>query len=283
MIEYRLIGPDYFEAIRTRVASGRTFSEAEVRQGREAVILNEAAVQLLFPGEEPIGKTVHSGLGGRRSLVVGVVKDIRSEGLDQPAVPMVYMPYFPGWGLRLIARSKSAPAGLLPLLKDRIRAASPGTLLQRFQPVEEILDNTVHDRMVSSVLVSGLALLGLIISSVGLYGTLAAQVQERRREIGVRIALGAMASGVVLAILSDGLRVVAFGTVAGMAGSVLAGRAIQRELYGIGPLDFPSFAAALVLLSGAALAAGLIPAWKAWQVDPIHALNNAIVSPRPGV
>jgi hypothetical protein len=274
MIEYRLIGPDYFETIRTGVASERTFSKAEVRQGREAVILNEAAVQRLFPGEEPIGKTVHSGFGGRRSLVVGVVNDIRGEGLDQPAVPMVYMPYFPGWGLPLIARSKNAPAALLPLLKDRIRAASPGTLLQRFQPVEEIPDNTVHDRMVSSVLVSGLALLGLIISSVGLYGTLAAQVQEGRREIGVRIALGAMASDVVLAILSDGLRVVAFGTVAGMAGSVIAGRAIQRELYGIGPLDFPFFAAALVLLSGAALAACLIPAWKAWQVDPIPALNT---------
>ena len=186
---------------------------------------------------------------------------------------MVYLPYFYQFGLRFTMRSSMAPAALLPLLKERVRAANPGALVQRFRPLPEILDETVHDRMVSGVLVGGFALLGLIVSSVGLYGTLAAQVQERRREIGVRIALGARMRNVVATILGHGLRIVAFGALAGIAGSVLAGRAIQGELYGVSAWDFTSFAVALALLSSAALAACLIPAIKAGRVDPIRTLN----------
>jgi len=273
MIAYRLIGPSYFETLGAHLASGRTFSQDEVQQGREVVILNEAAVRLLFSGESAIGRTVHSGFGDRRSVVVGIVKDIRAEGLDQAAAPMVYMPYFSGWGLRFIIRSGSAPVSLLPLLKERVRFVNSGALLQRFRPLADTLDETVRERMVSGVLIGGFALLGLMISSVGLYGTMAAQVQQRRREIGLRIALGATVRNVVATILGDGLRIVAFGALAGIGGSVAAGRAIQRELYGVSPLDFTSFAVALALLSIAALAACLIPAFRAGHVDPIQALN----------
>jgi predicted permease len=276
MIDYRLIGPGYFETLGAHLAAGRTFSEDEVQQSRQVVILNQAAERLLFPGAAALGRTVHSALGDRRSVVVGVVKDIRSERLDQAPGAMVYMPYAPyfsGVGLRFIVRTGSAPGTFLPLLRARIHDADPGVLLQRFRPLSDVLDETVRDRMVSGVLVGGFALLGLIVSSVGLYGTLAAQVQQRRREIGVRIALGATVRRVAVTILGEGLRIVLLGALAGMAGSVAAGRLIQRELYGVSPLDMTSFAAALVLLSGAALAACLIPAWQAARVDPIQALN----------
>ena len=227
------------------------------------MILNEAAARLLFPGGSAIGRTVHSGIGDRKSTVAGVVKNIRTEGLDQAAVPMVYMPYFSGWGLRLIVRSGSAPAAVLPLLRDRVRSASPGALLLRYRPLDEILDETVRGRMLSGTLIGGFALLGLVISSVGLYGTLAAQVQQRRREIGVRIAMGATVRNVVATILGDGLRIVVFGALAGIGGSLAAGWAIQRELYGVSPRDLTSFAVALALLSIAALTACLIPAFRA--------------------
>jgi predicted permease len=273
MIAYRLIGPSYFETLGAHIAGGRTFSAEDVRQGRQVAILNESAERLLFSGETAIGRTVHSGIGDRRSVVVGVVKDIRTEGLDQAAVPMVYMPYFPQFGLRFIVRSASAPGALLPLLRARLRAEEPGTLLQRFRPLADILDDTVRERMVSGVLVGGFALLGLIVSSVGLYGTLAALVQQRRREIGVRIALGATARKVAATILREGLWIVAVGSAGGVAASVAAGRLIQRELFGVSPLDLTSFAAALAILSSAALAACLIPAIKAAHVDPVEALN----------
>jgi predicted permease len=273
MIAYRLIGPAYFETLGGHLVSGRTFSQDEVQQGGQAVILNEAAARLLFPGGSAIGGTVHSGIGDRKSPVVGVVKDIRTEGLDQAPVPMVYMPYFSGWGLRLIIRSGSAPAMLLPLLRDRVRSANSAALLQRYRPLDEILDDTVRGRMLSGILVGWFALLGLAISSVGLYGTLAAQVQQRRREIGIRVAMGATVNNVVVAILGGALRIVGFGALAGIGGALGAGWALRRELYGVSPRDLPSFAVALGLLSIAALTACLMPALKAGRVDPIQALN----------
>jgi putative ABC transport system permease protein len=273
MIKWRLIGPGYFETLGAHLAAGRTFSQEEVQQNRQVAILNEAAERLLFPGEAAMGRTVHSGFLDRRSVVVGVVKDIRTEGLDRAAVPMVYAPYFPGYGLQFIVRSSSAPDTLFPMLRARVREGNPGILLQRFRPLADILDETVRARMVSGVLVGGFALLGLIISSVGLYGTLAAMVQQRRREIGVRIALGATVRKVAAIILGEGLRIVALGALAGVAGSVAAGRLIERELYGVSPLDLTSFAVALVLLASVALTACLIPAFKAARVDPVQVLN----------
>ena len=204
---------------------------------------------------------------------MGVVKDIRTEGLDRAPAPMVYLPYFPQFGLRFIMRTNRPADTLLPLLRARAREAGPGILLQRFQPLSGILDETVRGRMVSGVLVGGFALLGLLIGSVGLYGTLAAQVQQRQREIGVRIALGATVRQVASAVVGEGLRIVGLGAAAGIAASALAGRLIQRELYGVGPLDVTSFAIALALLLGVTLAACLLPAHKASRVDPVRALN----------
>jgi putative ABC transport system permease protein len=273
MIDYRLIGASYFDTLRAHLTDGRSFQEDEVQQGRPVAILNESAKRLLFGGDAALGRLVHSGIGDRKSIVVGVVKDIRTEGLDQATVPMVYLPYFPGFGLRFIVRTSGTAAAAVPLLRERVRAGNAGVLLQRFRPLDEILDDTVRDRRVSGVLVAGFALLGLIISSVGLYGTLAAQVQQRRREIGVRMALGATVRSVAGAVLGEGLRILVLGALAGMAASVAAGRLIQGQLYGVSPLDLTSFAAALALLATAAVAACLIPAFKAAHVDPIQALN----------
>jgi ABC-type antimicrobial peptide transport system permease subunit len=209
----------------------------------------------------------------RRSVVVGVVKDLRTEGLDRSPVPMVYMPYLPIGGLRFMVRADGDFSTLVPLLKARVRASNSEVLLQQFRPLRDLLDGTVRERVIAGALVGGFALLGLLVSSVGLYGTLAAHVEQRRREIGVRIALGATVGAVVANVLVEGMRIVALGSVAGVAGSAVAARVIQRQLYGVSPLDPASFAAALLLLSCAALIACLIPALGAARVDPIQTLN----------
>lgn len=273
MIAYRFVGPAYFETLGARLASGRTFSDEEVKQARGVVILNRAAARLLFQGGDPLGRTVQSAFG-RTGVVVGVLKDIRTEGLDRVPAPMVYMPYM-SWGRspRFLVRAAGEPGAVVPLLKARAQAWNAGVVLQRFESVRDIVDSTVHDRVLAGALVGGFALLGLIISSVGLYGTLEAQVQQRRREIGVRIALGAGARNVVGAILGGGLRVVAIGAVAGLAASAAAARLVQPYLYGVHALDPASFLTAFALLSCAALAACLIPALNAARLDPIRTLN----------
>ncbi len=274
MIGYRLAGVSYFETLRARITAGRTFAREEIEQVRPVVVLNQAAARLLFHGEDPVGRTIHSGFMDLRSLVVGVVKNIRTEALDRAPAPMVYLAYRPGGSLRFIVRTDSAFSAFIPILKARVRAWNSAVVLQQFKRLPDILEETIRDRIIAGALVGGFALLGLIVSSVGLYGTLAAHVQQRRREIGVRIALGATVPMVVVNILSEGMRIVVLGSVAGLAGSVVAARLIQRQLYGVSPLDLTSFAFALILLAGAAVAACLVPALKAARADPIRALNT---------
>jgi predicted permease len=273
-IAYRLVSESYFETLRARYAAGRPFTEDEVQHSRPVAILNQAASRLFFRGEEPVGRTLQAAFLPVRSLVVGVVKDIRTEGLDQPSAPMVYLPYLPDFGsLTFMVRTGSTPAAFLPLLRSHLRAANSGVVLRQAKPLEDILDDTVRQRMLAGALLGGFAILGLLVSSVGLYGTLAAQVQHRRREIGVRIALGATARGVVATVLGEGMRIALAGALAGIAGSAAAARLIRLELFGVGPLDPASFAAALLLLSITAVAACLIPSLQAARVDPIQALN----------
>jgi ABC-type antimicrobial peptide transport system permease subunit len=186
---------------------------------------------------------------------------------------MVYMPYLPYGTLTYMVRTGSAAGTFLALLKARAGGPNSGVLIRRFRRLEDILNDTVRERMIAGVLVGGFALLGLIISSVGLYGTLSAHVQQRRREIGVRIALGAPVHTVVATVLRDGMRIVSLGALAGVAASAAAAGLIRPQLYGVVPFDPASFAAALTLLSGAALVACLIPAFQAARVDPIQTLN----------
>jgi putative ABC transport system permease protein len=272
-IAYRLIGPSYFETLGAQMAAGRTFSAEDIRQSRPVVILNQTASRLLYPGEGPLGRTLQPAFLRQASQVVGVVKDIRTEGLDQAPAPMVYMPYLPYGTLTYMVRTGSAPGTFLALLKARGGGPNSGVLIRRFRRLKDILDDTVRERMIAGGLVGGFALLGLIISSVGLYGTLSAHVQQRRREIGVRIALGAPVHTVVATVLRDGMRIMLLGALAGVAASAAAAALIRPQLYGVGPFDPASFAAALALLSSAALVACLIPAFEAARVDPIQALN----------
>ncbi|MBZ5725027.1 MAG: ABC transporter permease [Acidobacteriia bacterium] len=275
-IAFRLVSGSYFDTLGAHMKRGRSFTDDEVARYRTVVVLNEAAARLLFRGEDPIGRIVHTGFTGRRSTVVGVVQDMRTTALDQPGEPMIYMPCLPLHPDTLVfaVRIAGRPAAFLPVLKSRVLAWNSGVRLRNFQPLGELLDDSIRARLVAGALVGGFALLGLIISSVGLYGTLAGQVHQRRREIGVRMALGATVAGVVALVLVRGWRMVAGGALAGLAGSAVAARLVRQELYGVGPTDAASFALALGLLSLAALAACLLPALRAARVDPAEALKT---------
>jgi len=273
-IPYRVIGDSYFETLRARFKAGRAFTADEVLQSRQVAIVNQAASRQLFGGENPVGRTLQAPFLPYRSLIVGVVQDIRNQGLDRAPTSMIYLPYLPYNGrLTIMVRTASAPAAFLPRLRSRLRAANSSVVLRRVRMLQDVFDNTVRERMLAGALLGGFAMLGLLVSSVGLYGTLAAHVHQRRREIGVRIALGATARTVIAAVLGEGMRIVMLGALAGVAASVAAARLIQAQLYGVGPLDPASFAMAVLLLTAAAVAACLIPALRAARVDPIRVLN----------
>ncbi|MBS1830481.1 MAG: ABC transporter permease [Acidobacteria bacterium] len=273
MIGYRLVSGDYFETLGARLLAGRAFARQEVENGQAVAVLNQSAARLLFAGTDPLGKMVHSGYMDRQSLVVGVVNDIRSHGMDRPAPPVIYLAYLPGWGLRFLARIEGSPQAFAETTRRRVQSWNKAVTLQQFQPLGDVLEDTVRRRIVAAWLTGAFALLGLLISSVGLYGTLAGQVQQQRREIAVRMALGASEASVISLVLREGARIVAVGALAGALASALVGKLVEKQLYGVGPLDPAAFVGALAVLAVAAFGACLAPALRAARVDPMRLLN----------
>ncbi|MBL8217701.1 MAG: ABC transporter permease, partial [Bryobacterales bacterium] len=273
MIACRLVSAGYFETIGASLAAGRSITAEEVEQGRAVVVLNQSAARLLFGNRNPVGQTVSSGFMDRRGVVAGVVHDIRTEGLDRPPVPIVYMGYLPGWGLRFLIRTESSPQAFASMARERVRSWNSGVTLQQFRALRDTLDDTIRSRIVAASLIGGFALLGLLISSVGLYGTLAGHVQQRSREIAVRMALGATAQSVTLEVLREGIRIVCAGAAAGAFAAAALGRLMRNQLYGVTPLDPLSFCLALLVLAAATFAACLLPALRASRIDPARMLN----------
>jgi putative ABC transport system permease protein len=274
-LDIKAVGSGYFETLCARLIAGRTFTEDEVRRWADVIILNESAARRLFGRENPVGRVARSAFLNRRNTIVGVVKDLRIGGLDRPAPPVAYFPFTPWGGTQtFLVRTRANPAAFTAALRSRVRAMNAGIRLMPIESLQRATDDTVRSRLRAGVLVGGFALLGLLIGSVGLYGTLSSQVRERRREIGIRLAVGATPQAIARGILSQGGRLVGCGAAAGLVASAFAARLVQKDLYGVSPMDVPSFALALTLLLLTALLACLIPARRAAKVDPIVALRS---------
>lgn len=275
-IAFRMTGSRYFETLGASFVRGRPFSQEEVERGAAVLVLNEAAAQALFHGEDPVGREVHVGFLDLRSQVIGVVRNMRHESLDQPSAPVVYLPFIPVFdaSISVVARTAVPPPVFLSGLKARISAWNNGALVRGYRPLEEITAATIRDRLISGFLVGWFAMLGLLVSSLGLYGALSGQLQRRRAEIGVRMALGASARSVIGLLLGQGARVLAAGIGVGLAASLAAGYFIRTMLYQVEPIDWVSSAASVLLLIMAGLLACFVPAIRAVGVDPGVALRN---------
>jgi len=274
MIALKSIDGDYFKTLGARLVAGRTFTEDEVRRWAEVVVLNESAARVLFGQQDPVGRVVRMSFLGRRLNVVGIVNDARIVRLDQPAPPVAFLPFTPFGGTQtFLVRTRANPEVFISGLRARTKAMNAGVRLMGVESLDAAVTDTVHDRLRATVLLGGFGLLGLLIGSVGLYGLLSSQVRARQREIGIRIALGATHRGVVRRILGQGGVLVGLGAAAGLAASALAAHLIERSLYNVSPMDLPSFGLALTLLVLTALAACLIPARRAAEIDPIVALR----------
>jgi predicted permease len=275
-IAFRMTGSRYFETLGASFVRGRPFSQEEVERGASVLVLNEAAAQALFHGEDPVGREVHVGFLDLRSQVIGVVRNLRHESLDQPSPPVAYLPFIPVFdaGVSVVARTAVPPPVFLSGLKARISVWNNGALVRGFRPLEEITAATVRDRLISGFLVGWFAMLGLLVSSLGLYGALSGQLQRRRAEIGVRMALGASARSVIGLLLGQGARVLAAGIGVGLAASLAAGYFIRTMLYQVQPIDWVSSAVSVLLLVMAGLLACFVPAIRAVGVDPGVALRN---------
>jgi putative ABC transport system permease protein len=232
-----------------------------------------------------VGQRILMGGGATDSVwrtIVGVVGDVRHRGLDAEPRPEIYLPHaqFPaGTGtalraLRLVLRTEGDPIQLAGALRKALAELDPNVPLAEVQTMEEALGAWAAERRLTVVLVGGFALLALILGAVGVYGVMAHLVVQRTREIGIRIALGALPREILGLVLSQSAWLAGLGIGAGLIGALAATRLLSGLLFGIGPTDPATFVATAASLAVAAALASLLPALRAIRTDPITALRS---------
>src|SRR5215813_5258330 len=276
------ISPDYFRVIQTPLVEGRFFTEDDENGKLPVAIIDEATARRYWPDHDPVGRRLRIRLRfGQNpvnpwSTVVGVVKNIKHDGLDVDGVPHVYVPLnqFVGRSLSLALRTSLPASTLEAQIRGAIQSLDPGLPVFNVTSMDEVLDASLASRRFSANLVTGFAALALLLASIGIYGLLAYMVGQRWREIGLRIALGAGRGDVLKLILQKGVTLAVAGIVAGLIAAASSASFMASLLYGVRPRDPGVFMLVPLLLFVVAIAASYIPAWRATKVDPIVALRE---------
>ena len=274
---YFAVSPDYFKAMGIRLVQGRTFTGADSETSPPVAIVSEAFARRYWPNENPIGKRVNAGVNKRGPCdIVGVVADVKQIALAEPAKPAMYTPFpqTPWPFLSMVIRTPSDPAALTGSLRAVLATLDPDRPLGKVQTVTEYVTNSVATPRFTATLVGSFAALALLLAGFGLFSVMAYSVAQRRREIGIRMALGAQAADVRSLVVSQALGLGAIGLGVGLVGAVAAGRVIATLLFGVSPSDPMTIAGVCALLLAVLAAAAYLPARRATRVDPMMALRT---------
>jgi predicted permease len=282
--EVSSVTPDYFKVLQASLVRGRYFTEDDDTGKQQVAIVDESTARTFWPHRNPVGRRL--SIRGRRDTanppwctVVGVIKDIKSGGLDQSGAPHIYRPIYQFRGTRVLSlnvtvRTSLSAASLEPQIRREIQAVDPDLPIFNVRTMNEVIDGSLASRRFSAELVGVFAVVALLLASVGIYGLLAYMVGQRSHEIGVRMALGAMPSTIGRMILSHGAGLAGTGVGIGLILSGIVAPLISSLLYGVRPLDPEVFIAVPVILMVVVLVASYIPAWRAARVNPIVALRR---------
>jgi putative ABC transport system permease protein len=274
----RQVLPGYFEAMKIPPLAGRTIQDSDRAITRPIAVINQSLARAQFGDANPVGRTLLADLFSDRPVpfeVVGVVGDERMSGQAADPRPAFYAPYFqnPSRTMQIAVRAAGQPAAAVQALRAAVKKLDANLALSELLSMEELIGRAAFDRRFAAVLLTGFAGAALFLAALGLYGVLAFDVTRRIPEIGVRMALGARASQVVGLFLRRGILVVAIGLLAGVLGSVAATRLLGNLLFQVPPNDAAAYAGAGLVLGIVAVAACLIPAWRAARVDPAVSLR----------
>jgi putative ABC transport system permease protein len=271
--------PGYFEALGIEIAAGRDFRDTDHPESPRVTIVNESLARAYFPDEDPIGKRLvldsWAFLGRRTLEIVGVVGNVKHQGLSTPPALMAYLPLaqFPNNGSGVVVRTAGNPLSYVNAVRDAVRRVDPDQPIFDIQTIEQRISHAIAQDRFGAVLMSAFSFLAVMLAVGGLYSVLSYSMAQRTREIGVRIAMGATSGDVVMLVLAQGMVLVLAGVALGLAGALALGRIIENLLFGIVPTDAATLFGVTVLLTLVALLASWIPAWKATRVDPLVALR----------
>jgi len=272
----RMADPGYFSALQIPLLNGRFFtSDDRLDRARKIIISNRLARQY-FPGEDPVGKTIHVPAHNNTDFeIVGVVGDTLWQ-VGKPVEPTMYFPMLEGSlvrGQSFAIRTDSDPLAMSVPIQKQIAALDPELPVSNVQTMQQAIGDSLGNASFSATLVLGFAVLSLVLASVGLYGVLSYLMTQRKTELGVRMALGAQRDQVLRLILVDGLRPAIMGLALGSVASVGVTQLIGSMLYDTRPLDPTVYVAVTFTLLMVATLACMIPAWRASRLDPMQALR----------
>ncbi|MCP3962604.1 MAG: ABC transporter permease [bacterium] len=267
-------GPGYFETLGIPLTRGRGFDDRDGAQAPPVVVVNEALAEKHWPGEEPLGKRLRFADDAPWAEVVGVARTGKYRTLGEDARPFVYRCHLQDYSslMTLVVASDDEEAALTALRRE-LEALDPRVPIFDQRLISEHLDVALFPARMGAALLAAFGVLGLVLASVGLYGVVAYSVSRRTREVGIRMAIGARRADVLSLVTREGMVLVAVGLALGIGAALFAARALGSLLYGITPHDPLTFATVATILATVALAANLLPARRATQVDPMEALR----------
>ncbi|HUF28304.1 MAG TPA: ABC transporter permease [Gemmatimonadaceae bacterium] len=268
------VTPDYFRAVGTRLVRGRMLSERDGNDAPRVALINEAGARQWFPNEDPVGRRVTTG--GVEREIVGVVGDVLQRDPGQPAMAQLYLPYAQRTtrSVRIVVRTAGDPLALAPDIRTVVRSLDPNLPLAELAPLEQLVASSMARPRFYTALLALFAGLALLLASTGIFGVLSYAVAQRTREIGIRLALGASAGGVVRMIVIRALVLAAAGVGLGIVVAVAMGRVIRSQLFGVSVIDPLTLGGVVLVLGASAVAASWLPAQRAAAVDPVNALRE---------
>ncbi len=270
------IDPHYFRTLGVPIVRGRDIDATDVVGAPLAAVVNETFARRYLGDRDPLGHVVHMNEHDTSFTIVGIVRDVPPVRADESVPPQIFWSnrQIPRPATYFLVRTAGDPASVGTLVRDRLQAMDPDLQVGTVRTMREWLARTLVRPRFATVLVATFGVLALALAAIGTYGLLAYDVTRQRREIGIRIALGAAPRTIVAAVLGRGMRLAVLAMMLGVAGSIGLTRLLRGELSGVSPTDPATFAAsALVLLAIAAIAC-VLPAWRASDVDPLETLRT---------
>jgi putative ABC transport system permease protein len=265
-----------------RLGRGRLFTSADTAESAPVIIVNETLARRIWPNENPLGKRIKFSLPEDRDEesrpwreVVGVVNDVRMNGLDQAITMQTYLPYsqLPNRSIALVVRTEHSGTAVASAVEQAIHRIDKDVPVFSIRTMDQVLGNSLAQRRMTLVLLASFAALALLLTTIGIYGVISYAVRQRTHEFGIRMALGAQARDVLMLVFRQGLKLTLIGIGLGLAGAFALTRWIESLLFGVRPTDVLTFGSIALGLALVALLTCWLPARRATQIDPLIALR----------
>jgi predicted permease len=280
---WQFVTTNYFEAMKIPLIAGRAFGPQDGPEAGPVVIVNETLARLYYPNSDPIGRRLRPPFNDNPWFtIIGVVKDVKQGGLEEPTGTELYFHYPQTAGtplgvpfqMNVVLRTGTDPRTLMSAVRREMSALDASLPLAQMGTMDDVLHASIARPRFLTLLLGVFAAIALALAAVGTYGVMSYSVAERRQEIGIRMALGAQASGVLGMVLAQGVVIAGIGLGLGIAGAYALSRTMASLLYGVDERDLLTFLAAPLVLALVAVIACWIPAWRATRVDPARVLRQ---------